>query len=309
MPKKLTQEEFITKAKLIHGDKYDYSLVEYVNSITKIKIKIHGEFSQLMYNHLDSKGCKKCGHIKTNLNKKITLSSFIERANIKHGNLYYYDKVKFVTPNEKVLITCKIHGEFIQNVYKHLYGSGCQKCGNSIKSNNTEFITKSLYIHGNKYIYDAVDYKSAHIKIIIKCKIHGDFKQTPHSHLSGSGCPLCKKSIGESKIIKYLEDNKIKFEHNFRFNDCRNLYPLPFDFYLNEYNILIEFDGKQHFDENCFFNGKEGLLIIQRNDNIKTSYAQKNKIPILRIPYFEFKNIENLITDFIKNHSISKTCN
>jgi very-short-patch-repair endonuclease len=139
-------------------------------------------------------------------------------------------------------------------------------------------------------------YKRAKDKVIIICHNHGEFKQEAHSHSIGRGCPMCKlKSNGENLIRKWLIDNKIEFEQQKRFDTCigtRNR--LPFDFYLPKYNLLIEYDGKQHFS-NKSWSGEEGLRLIRDNDAIKTKWALDNNIKLLRISYKDKKSATSII--------------
>ena len=197
MPKKKTTQQFIKEAKLIHGDKYDYSKVNYINTHTKITIicKKHGEFEQTPYGHINKKqNCSKCtGHYKPNTEE------FIEKAEIIHNNKYDYSKVKYKNCKETIIIICKKHGEFKQKPSCHMNGNGCSKCGyinNGTKSkkSNLQFIKEAILIHGDKYNYSKVNYVSSKLSVIIICKDHGEFKQTPNIHLRGSGCIKCKKT-------------------------------------------------------------------------------------------------------------------
>lgn len=128
--KKSTTETFIKKAKDIHGNTYDYSLVEYIDSATKVSIQCikHGTFLQSPRDHLSGKGCIKCGGRCTD-----TTESFIKKAKNIHGNAYDYSLVEYVNNNTKVKIICPIHGEFEQSPKTHKKGSGCIKCGESIR--------------------------------------------------------------------------------------------------------------------------------------------------------------------------------
>lgn len=136
MPKKLTQEDFIQRAKAVHGDKYDYSLVNYINAHTKIKIicKEHGIFKQIPNNHTSKKfGCQLCGYDKIwNIRGKITTKDFIKRAIKLHNNLYDYSLVEYIHSHVKIKIICKKHGIFKQTPTNHLNRKGCPYCYNSI---------------------------------------------------------------------------------------------------------------------------------------------------------------------------------
>ena len=132
--------------------------------------------------------------------KRLTQQEFIERATKVHNGKYDYSKVEYVNAQTKVVIICPFHGDFLQRAYDHLEGCGCPICGKkeSIKKQTytkDEFISSAISIHGDRYDYSQVKYINNHTKICIVCKQHGEFLQTPVTHLSGSGCPIC----GENK--------------------------------------------------------------------------------------------------------------
>ena len=150
--KKYTTNEFIKKAINIHGNKYDYSLVEYYGSQNKIIIICpkHGKFEQTPNNHLNGNGCPDC--VK---NKKMNTINFIEKSKVIHGNKYEYNLVKYCGSHANVNIVCKIHGVFNQMPTNHLNGNGCPDCGYNengkiFKLDNLEFINRAKNIHENK---------------------------------------------------------------------------------------------------------------------------------------------------------------
>ena len=172
MTPKLTTEGFVEKAIKIHGDKYDYSKVNYINSHTKVCIicKIHGEFLQKPSGHTSGKGCRKCSGSYSYSNKE-----WIEEAERIHDNKYDYSKVNYTKAHDKVIIICNTHGEFQQQANLHLTGSGCQKCGvinrSMIRIKTTkEWIEEAKSVHGDKYDYSKVNYTKARDKVIIICK-------------------------------------------------------------------------------------------------------------------------------------------
>ena len=284
--RKLTTEEFVQKANIVHNNKYDYSLVDYKNNKTKIKIICpeHGIFEQTPNNHLNGTSCYKC------INIVKTTEKFIQKAKLKHGNKYDYSLVNYVNSQTKVEIICLEHGIFEQIPNSHLDGIGCPTCGGTKKLTTKEFIQKAKLKHDNKYDYSLVDYINSQTKVEIICLEHGSFKQTPNSHLNGVGCPICKSSKGEQQIINYLKKNNIKYIKEYKFNNCRNMRPLPFDFYLPGKNILIEYDGIQHFKPFTFFGGINGLNYRIHNDNIKTEYCKNYNIKLIRIKYNDVVN-------------------
>jgi hypothetical protein len=150
-----------------------------------------------------------------------------------------------------------------------------------------EFIYKAKLVHGERYNYNLVKYINAKTKIKIICPIHGEFEQVPNYHLSGSGCPLCVESKGEHKIKNLLSLNNINFIPQYRFPDCKHIKPLPFDFYLADYNICIEYNGKQHYIIVPYWGGENYLKLQQKRDNIKKEYCLKNNIRLIIIKHDE----------------------
>ena len=289
-----TTNKFIIDAKKVHGDNFGYLLVNYVNARTKIKIicKEHGIFEQLPNNHLNGKGCPKC----TDQTK--TTNKFIIDAKKVHGDNFGYLLVNYVNARTKIKIICKEHGIFEQLPNNHLNGKGCPKCSYKIFTTE-EFIEKVKNIHNNKYSYPNTNYINNKTKIKIDCPIHGEFEQRPDDHIRGIGCPFCKESHGEKEIRILLEQNNIIFETQKKFKNCRNKNQLPFDFYLPNINLIIEYDGEQHFKPLNFFGGKEGLKNRKKLDIIKNNFCKNSGIGLLRIKYNE--NIENKIKNYLKS--------
>jgi len=292
---KLTQEEFIKKSKQTHGDKYDYSLVKYNGAKNTVNIicNNHGVFNQIAHNHICGQGCPSCANV-----NKLTTETFIIKSKVIHGDIYDYSLVEYKNNKTKVKIICKKHGIFEVRPDNHINNkSKCPKCYGLNKS-KSEIIDIFEKIHGKKYDYSLIDYKTSNSKMLIGCKKHGIFLQSFKSHgIRKCGCPICKESYGEKEIRKLLEFNDIKYIIEFKFNDCRDINPLPFDFYLPDYNTCIEFDGRQHFESIEHFGGIKGFQLIQNHDIIKTNYCKNNNIKLLRIKYNE--NINNKLQDLI----------
>ncbi len=278
-------EVFLSRCFEIHGNRYDYSLIkEYNNSRDKIKVicKKHGVFKVTPDNHSNRKqGCPEC--------KKLGLEKFIEKSNIKHNSKYDYSLIKeYVNNKEKVEIICKEHGIFKQRIADHmLRGTGCPECAQfKLRTSVEDFIKRSKEIHGDKYDYsDNIEYKSNKDKIEITCKEHGVFTQRINAHLTGQGCPNCKESKGESEVRNYLFSNGIEFIQQKRFGDCVYHSELPFDFYLPEYNICIEYNGIQHYKPIEYFGGSEKFNYQLIRDEIKKEYCRNNNILLIIIKY------------------------
>lgn len=196
MPKKVTTVDFIDRAIKVHGCKYIYDKVEYVNAKTKVCIICpeHGEFWQVPPSHLSGKGCPQCGNKVIGRKLSDNREKFIQKAKKIHGDKYDYSQAEYVNNYTPLKIICKIHGEFYQTAHTHLNGGGCPLCVGNVKSNTAEFIKKAREIHGDKYDYSKVDYVNAKTKVCIICPEHGEFWQTPNNHLRKQECPVCSKS-------------------------------------------------------------------------------------------------------------------
>lgn len=292
-----TSEKFIERSKIIHFDKnYDYTKVNYINNISKIIVgcKIHGDFKISPKKHLMGHGCRKCkGFEKDNETIK---KEFLEI----HGNTYDYSKVDYKGSKSKIIVTCKTHGDFITTPNDHLNGGGCKKCCYeklSLDFREKNIVERFKEIHGDKYNYNLVNYVNMWTPVIINCKVHGEFLQTPQSHLRYSGCHKCRSSKGELKIINFLKKHDILYDYQKKFKDCKNKYSLPFDFYIPVLNTCIEFDGQQHDIIVERWGGEEGLKIRKERDKIKTEYCKTNNIRLIRISYDE--NIEEKLKQII----------
>ena len=220
------------------------------------------------------------------MTKKRTTQEFIEICNKIHNNKYDYSMVEYINKDCKVNIICPIHGVFSQRARLHMKGSGCPKCsyeerGKKFKKCLNEFIFQSNIIHNNFYSYDKFVYVDAKTKGVITCPIHGDFEQKPNDHLQGKGCPMCNMSKLEKDAYVFLSKNSINFEQQKKFDW---LGKQSLDFYLPEYNIAIECQGKQHFG-NGGWSDKFDFNKQKERDIIKHSLCVEHGIKIIYFCY------------------------
>jgi len=129
------------------------------------------------------------------MERTINTKKFIESASMIHENKYDYSSVVYKNNKTKVTIICPIHGVFEQIPYHHNNGSGCPSCAGNVRKTNTEFISAAKKIHGEKYDYSLVNYKSGNYKVKIICPIHDEFEQIPSHHLNGHGCSKCSNDV------------------------------------------------------------------------------------------------------------------
>lgn len=209
-------EIFIEKSVSKHNNKYDYSLVEYINSTTKVKIicKEHGLFEQTPNHHIQrGQGCRKCGDIRLSISKTSNTEVFIEKSKKIHGNKYDYSKSVYKTAILKIDIICKEHNElFTITPNAHLNGMGCPLCSGS-RLNTDIFIQRSIEIHKDKYDYSLVEYKHSQKYVKIICKKHGEFLQKPNEHLKGKGCINCISLDTDIFIEKSTILHKDKYDY------------------------------------------------------------------------------------------------
>lgn len=304
-----TIEQFIAEAKEIHSDKYDYSKTEYKNAFTKACIICpeHGEFWQIPAQHLQGRGCPKCGDAERRKKTRKNTEWFIAKAKQIHGDKYDYSKVEYKHTMSGVTIICPEHGEYIQTPNRHLAGHGCPKCGGNFPITKEIFIERAKKVHDGKYDYSKVEFTgNSESKVRIICPIHGDFYQYAHQHLRGRGCPHCKESHLEKEIRKFLKEEKIKFVAQKR---SKWLGKQSLDFYLPDYSIAIECQGIQHFKSSDYFGGEKRYKRTIELDKIKKELCEKNNIKVLYYSHcdykYEFEIINNLAT--LKNKIYEST--
>lgn len=240
--------------------------------------------------------------------KKLTTDEFIRKAILIHKNKYDYTLSIYNGSQSPITIICPIHGKFYQKANNHLNGSNCYKCGlysnpQLQRDTQDDFIKKAVSIHKNRYDYSNISYINSQTKVQIQCnKCLKTFKQIPADHLRGTGCPICNQSKGELKILDFLQQNNIQFIFQKAFNNCRNPITnrkLKYDFYIPSKNILIEFDGKQHFIKICIigrhFMSDNDLIEVNHRDKIKEEYAKQHGIKLLRIKYTQLNKIEEIL--------------
>jgi ssDNA-binding Zn-finger/Zn-ribbon topoisomerase 1 len=235
--KRSSVEKFVKKATAVHGDRYDYSNVQYETSIEDVEILCtkHGIFLQRPANHLMGKGCPQCGQDRSAELQRDTLEGFSKKAHQVHNDKYIYPAQQYVNGLSKIEIICPVHGKFYQAPTKHLAGSGCQECGLSkrglARRGSTEsFVGIAIQTHGEKYDYSKVEYVLSTLPVTIICREHGEFEQIPWNHLSGVGCPACSNlSRAETNRMSFsdfvIRANKLhKNQYQYREADFRKSY-------------------------------------------------------------------------------------
>ena len=294
MGKKLTNEEFIERVKKIHPN---IEIIDnYINVNTKIKCRClidRYEWTPVAHSLLQGKGCPCCAG-----NAHKTTQQFVDEMKNINPNINIIGE--YINAYKKIECEClKCQHKWSVTPHDLLKGVGCPKCKaintRNLRIKSNQQFTKEMALI-NPDIIILGKYNGNKNKIRCQCKkCNNEWNAIPSSLLMGVGCPRCKSSKGELKVSRYLEKNQVDYIPQYKFKNCRDIQPLPFDFYLPDYNMCIEYDGELHFKEIEHFGGKEHLELQQKHDNIKTKYCQDNNIKLLRIPYWEFDNIEKIL--------------
>lgn len=313
--KRHEQADFLRLAVAVHGTKYDYSRTRYKSAAGKVTIICpkHGSFTQRAGQHLVGRGCDKCGGT-----AKLTRDEFVEAANKKYGGKYDYTKVgDFKNSKDKVEIVCHVHGVFRQSPNCHLREEsvGCPECGQLSSSDKRrlgrdKFIKRAIAKHGVKYSYDKVAYKHMHAKVTIICHKHGDFSQLAHTHLRGSGCPICQESSGERDVRQYLEAHHIAHVQEKYVKGLGR-----FDFIVKKGGSVgfIEFQGHQHYFPVDFGSKTKyaRMKILIKNlarDHRKKAWCDQRGYDYLAIPYWDRGRVKEILDKFFAGEPVELGC-
>ena len=273
-------------------------LNKYVNSHTKIQCKCKKdgyEWETLPFSLLEGSNCPRCVNCEHRTNE-----AFLEELYNINKNIRPLTKFKKV--NDKITCECIICNNIWDTTpHSLLSGKGCPKCGYEhakmlTRKSHDKFINE-LY-EKNKDIEIIGTYINSKTKIKCRCKLCGNiWEAIPNNLLHNSGCPVCNISIGENIIKNCLLSMKINYISQYRFYDLRGINNgvLSYDFYIPDYNLLIEYQGEQHEKANNFFGGERQLDVQLEHDKRKREYAKNHNIKLLEIWYYDFNNIEEIL--------------
>lgn len=301
-------EVFELKMKNVIGEEY-VVVGGYVDSRTKIKLKhkiCNHEFDALP-NHVLSRKTTRCpncfGGIRINHDEFVKIIKEVHNDEFQILGTYKNSD----TPLEVRHKLC--NHIFYPIPHGFIRGTGCPKCAGILKLTHEEFVERASKFNKIDEFEFLERYSNNRTKIKVK---HIPCGRTYDAHpsvlLRGGGCARCKESKGEKSIADYLEINKIHYDSQYRFEDCKNKNSLPFDFAIfdngNSLMFLIEYDGEQHFFPIEYFGGEENLQYVQQNDSIKNTYCKNNNIPILRIPYWDYDRIEEILHNELSKYKL-----
>lgn len=277
---------------------------KYVNSKTKIThyCKVHNCFWDTTPNSiLNGCGCPMCRLDKFKKTRTKTHEEYLQLLNEVNPEIIPLEN--YVTATTKILHYCKRHDlKWETTPYNVLnLACGCPEC---LKEKISEKNRKSheqylLDLKDKKIDVMVVDeYINSSTPIKHKCvKCGYEWYSNPTCVLNSKGCPHCAMSKGEKSIKDWLIDNNIEYYSQYKYEDCKDRRPLPFDFYLPKYNLCIEYQGKQHYEEIEYFGGKDAFTVRQEHDEIKRKYCKENGVELLEIPYYA--NVSDTLNNFL----------
>lgn len=275
---------FISEANRIHDAKYTYDKSKYIGMIRQIIITcpMHGDYSTMPRTHLAGHGCKACYHN----NSRLTKDEFVARSNSVHANKYDYTKTIFSISTDRTTIICPIHGEFEQEVGKHIRGYGCKQCQvEGMRFSTEEFIEKATKVHEGFYIYNKVEYSTNYNDVNIICPKHGDFLQNPNNHLRGWRCPKCSNTISSHE--KQILSDFPEFEQVNR----TIIHPQHLDLFSAEHKLAVEINGVYWHSEE---KGKDAKYHLSKTDR-----CLEKGIELLHFWDYEIKAKYNIVKSML----------
>ena len=296
--KRYTEKEYINDCNRIHNNKYNYSKIIF-NGKDKLEIicPIHGSFFQDKFSHKNGIGCPQCGKEKVKKPRKDVIY-YINKFISIHGDTYDYSKfTKYVRVWNNIEIICKTHGQFFQSIGNHLLGHGCPQCAkdkfyiNPRNKKNTDYaINNFKKVHNDKYDYSKVDYKHNKEIVEIICKTHGSFFQTPNSHQTGNGCPICSqsgKSKAENEISKLIPENL-----SFTMNNRKFIGPKEIDILIEEKKFGIEYNGIMNHSYGLSNSSRfNNYHLLNKNKHLnKTLLMEEKDFQLFHIKDFDWNN-------------------
>lgn len=283
--KKITYEEV---KEYIESKGYELISKEYKGAKEKITLKCpNGHIYDTDFHGFKNKGsrCRKCSDKK----RKLTYD-YVKKYIESHG--YKLISKEYRNAKENLEVECPKGHIYDVNYSNFKSGKRCPYCNGKHKYTKEEMLS---YFQSEGYEVLSSEYEDTSSRLIVKCN-HGHIYDTTFLNFkNGKRCPECKNFKGELKVEEILKEYDIEFKKQYKFKNCKFKRHLPFDFYIPKYNLLIEYDGKQHYEISEYFGGYEGFIDTKIRDTIKNIYCKEHRLELLRISYKDFKNIENIL--------------
>ena len=303
--KKTTEKRLREIRDIVEKDTNCQLLTKECDKISKDKLSFRCEcgnvFNKTWSNFKNSGRCKDC--LGAYISKKVTKneSTLIREIYDVVGEEYEYIS-GYTSSLEKFNIKHVVCGNEYKVTSGKFFNRGqrCPKCfGNKTKTTE-EFKEEVRELVGDEY-FVVGEYETAKKYILMRHdECMHEYNVVPYAFIAGNRCPKCSSSKGEKRILEYLALNKLDYKHQYRIPSCKSAYPLPFDFGVfkkGKLELIIEYDGEQHYEPMRFNNSMSRFEKTKLHDKIKDDYCFDNNIPLLRIPYWDFENIEEILFD------------
>lgn len=309
-----THEQFVNELSMVNSN------IEVLGMYTKakekllVRCKIHeNEFYATPDNLLRGRGCPICGRERAKNKMKKDFTEIVNEFELRGITLLSTEEEINTLATDRLRYLCPIHGEQTILWANFKKGAGCRKCAdedNSLKMRQETWEKICEYFQHSEYelLSTFNEYVGANISCLrCSCKKHGEFNISWTNLNKFEGCPICNSSAGERRIFAFLKNNNLQFQHPYRFDDLIGMggKKLSYDFYLPDYNLLIEYQGQQH-QEPVSFNNCTSDETAKRNfkrqiehDERKKNYANHNNYSLLEIWYYDFNNIENILNKYL----------
>ncbi len=295
--------EYIKEYLAVHDYTCELFSTEYVDCDSKLAFRCEcGNIFYASWSNIKKMHglCKEC----TSLRRSQTLQAYQIRTDEFYGDGLYI--ITGVKDRRLDVIHTECKNTFIVRRDHFFEGQGCKFCNlkhgeSPCALSQDEFLSR-ISKYSADYEFLSV-YKNNRTPIAIKCKKCGEIFSRIPSYLfdRGLSCPQCTRSNGEYIIGIYLKEKHIEYIPQYRFEDCKNNRHLSFDFYLPSLNACIEYQGQQHYAPVPIFGGELAFERQQKRDHIKRTYCEQNKIQLIEIPFWDFKNISNILDALLNN--------
>ena len=293
---KKTHEEYVNEVAIINSNIEVLGVYVGANIPIAHRCKIDGYIWEVTPSAIyRGRGCPCCANHIKKTHEEYVNEVAVANANVKVVGRY----INYATP---LLHKCLIHNvEWMAHPSSILHGCGCEECrkekiGNKLRKPQEKYELEVAMMNPDIEVVGI--YINANTPILHRCRMDGyEWLAAPANILYGYGCPRCNESSGERRVRQWLDKNNIQYEYQKPFEDCRDINLLPFDFYLEEHNIVIEYQGEQHYRPIEYFGGKIKFKLQQKHDNIKRQYCKNNNIKLLEIPYYA--NVEEELNNFL----------
>lgn len=285
------------KDKVINGECTSHTKVEFMC----LKDKSHPNYMQTLTNHEFGCGCPLCweeNRAKTFARKDYPFMNEIVpewQVKIRNGECNNETKVELICQNKQ-----KHHPNYFQSLNAHLsQEQGCPICAEEQRKITRR---KKYYPFMNEITLEyRQKIRSGQIncrdKVEFICKKHGNYFQSLNDHSNGCGCPVCSESKGEITIRNYLEDNNITYVPQKTFAECKFDKLLRFDFFVPKNNLVIEYQGEQHYEPVVIFGGEQSFKLQKKKDKLKREFCEARGIKLVEIPYWDLENIEDILDE------------